>query len=226
MLRMSALAIVRGRLPAEPVPPPRPVDRNPLFQIRHPNRAQVLAVLEDCAGAPFSYPEIGSAGGAPPEGYAVDRYSADLGRGDEVLERTRAAIWAFAMYPPRWTSIITLGEKPTPAPDLVFASVIHHLGFWSINPGRVIETIDQEDCAGFSFGTLPGHSKCGEERFRVVCDHDGTVRFEALAFSRPAALLARLGVPLARGLQRRFARDAKRAMRDSAMAETNPVGPD
>ena len=100
---------------------------------------------------------LSGGGGRPvasvPEGYAVDRYGADLGRGDDVFERARVAIWAFAMYPTRWTSIVTLGEKPTPAPGLVFASVIHHLGIWSVNPGRVIETVDQEGCAGFSFGT-------------------------------------------------------------------------
>jgi uncharacterized protein (UPF0548 family) len=41
---------------------------------------------------------------------------------------------------------------------------------------------------------------------------DGAVWYDILAFSRPRQLLARLGYPLARRLQKRFARDSAAAM--------------
>ena len=66
---------------------------------------------------------------------------------------------------------------------------------------------------GFAFGTLPGHMEQGEERFTVEWNHeDDSVHYDVLAFSRPNHPLAWLGFPLARALQRRFARDSKGAM--------------
>jgi hypothetical protein len=65
-----------------------------------------------------------------------------------------------------------------------------------------------------SAGTLPGHAESGEERFTVEWrEADGAVWYDILAFSRPRQLLARLGYPFARRLQRRFARDSAAAMR-------------
>lgn len=190
-----------------------------MFRLRRPDTGEVRAILERLAGAALTYPEVGATGSDERlealSGYAVDRYGADLGRGPEVFARAREALFDFAMYPPAWTSVVTAGDR-RPAADRLFASVIRHLGFWSINPGRVIETVDGDDRAGFAFGTLPGHSERGEERFAVARDAGDRVRFEVRAFSRPAAPLARLGAPIARALQRRFARDARAAMRASA----------
>jgi uncharacterized protein (UPF0548 family) len=42
---------------------------------------------------------------------------------------------------------------------------------------------------------------------------DDAVWYDILAFSRPQQFLARLGYPLARRLQKRFARDSAAAMR-------------
>jgi hypothetical protein len=67
---------------------------------------------------------------------------------------------------------------------------------------------------GFAYDTLPGHAESGEERFTVERrEAGGAVWYDILAFSRPRQLLARLGYPFARGLQKRFARDSAAAMR-------------
>ena len=42
--------------------------------------------------------------------------------------------------------------------------------------------------------------------------HDGPVRYDLYAFSRPGHPLARAGYPLSRALQRRFAKASKAAM--------------
>lgn len=191
--------------------------RHPIgvFRLRRPSILDVRATLDVCADAPFTYREVGATATTPPSGYAVDRYGVDLGRGRPTFERGRQAIERFAMYPPAWTSIVRRDNGPL-TPDLVFASVVRHLGFWSINPGRLIYVLDGDNCAGFGFGTLPGHAERGEERFEVGWNRDSDlVRFNVVAFSRPAALLVRIGAPIARALQRRFAVDACRAMREA-----------
>jgi uncharacterized protein (UPF0548 family) len=66
---------------------------------------------------------------------------------------------------------------------------------------------------------LPDHAAVGEERFSVEWHAaDDGVWYDLYAFSRPGAVLARLGRPFARSLQRRFARDSKQAMVDALRA--------
>jgi uncharacterized protein (UPF0548 family) len=73
--------------------------------------------------------------------------------------------------------------------------------------------------AGFAWGTLPAHVASGEERFLVEWQRaDDTVWYDVLAFSRPNALLLKLGYPAMRLMQRRFARDSKAAMLRAVVA--------
>jgi uncharacterized protein (UPF0548 family) len=91
-----------------------------------------------------------------------------------------------------------------------------HYGFWSLNTARIaylIEESGEVERFGFGYGTLPGHSERGEERFSVErrCE-DSSVHYDVLAFSRPKHPLAWLGYPFARLLQKRFSRDSSREM--------------
>ena len=61
--------------------------------------------------------------------------------------------------------------------------------------------MDEPDRYGFAYGTLPGHPERGEEAFVVERDKTGAV-FKIIVFSRPAELLARLGGPVTRRIQR------------------------
>jgi uncharacterized protein (UPF0548 family) len=57
------------------------------------------------------------------------------------------------------------------------------------------------------------HVERGEERFAV--EHrrdDGSVWYDLLAYSVPHHPLAKLGYPISRAAQRRFAKDSKLAM--------------
>jgi uncharacterized protein (UPF0548 family) len=68
--------------------------------------------------------------------------------------------------------------------------------------------------AGFAYGTLPDHVERGEERFLVEMDpSDGRVWYDILAFSRPRHALVRASFPVARMLQKRFARDSMAVMK-------------
>ena len=90
------------------------------------------------------------------------------------------------------------------------------LGIWYLNACRIVCLIDEAGAVetyGFAYGTLPDHAEQGEERFTVLWDHaDDSVRYEQFAFSRPSRLLTQLNYPLARTVQKRFARDALEAM--------------
>lgn len=99
------------------------------------------------------------------------------------------------------------------------AVLARHYGFWSLNASRIVYMIDEDDQIrryGFAYGTLADHGECGEERFSVEWRlEDDSVWYDLFAFSRPAHLLSKVGYPLARTLQKRFARDSKRAMYDA-----------
>jgi uncharacterized protein (UPF0548 family) len=88
-------------------------------------------------------------------------------------------------------------------------------GLWFLNPCRVVysELSPDRNSASFAYGTLRGHAECGEERFRVSFDPaTEQVQYEIAAFSRPAIALSKLGYPLARRLQQRFAASSAQAL--------------
>jgi len=92
----------------------------------------------------------------------------------------------------------------------------HHLGIWSLNACRIVSVIEEEDERrfGFIYGTLPDHAERGQEQFTVSWQRsDDSVWYDILAYSRPNQLLSRIGYPITRLLQKRFARDSMRAMK-------------
>ena len=96
------------------------------------------------------------------------------------------------------------------------AILVEHFGFYSLNAARIVYVVDDQGptCRyGFAYGTLTEHSERGEERFTVEWNRsDGNVWYAILAFSRPQKALAKLGFPMSRMLQRRFAEASKAAM--------------
>ena len=93
---------------------------------------------------------------------------------------------------------------------------IHHFGFYSLNACRIVYVVDEETPTkrfGFAYGTLAEHAESGDERFTVEWNREeDEVWYDILAFSRPRTMLARLGYPLSRLLQKKFAEGSKAAM--------------
>ena len=169
----------------------------------------------------FSYREVGQSRKGAPAGYQVDHNRVQLGEGRAAFARAVEAIRSWKMFDLGWVS-----AHPSTAPivpGITVAIRVRHLGFWSLNACRIVYTIDDEGPVvrfGFAYGTLPDHAERGEERFTVEWHHDdGSVWYDIFAFSRPNLPLSRLGSPYARMLQRRFARDSKRAMAKAAAAQ-------
>jgi uncharacterized protein (UPF0548 family) len=95
------------------------------------------------------------------------------------------------------------------------AVLVRACGIWSLHACRIVYVIDETAPVrryGFAYGTLPDHVESGEERFTIEWRADDSVWYDILAFSRPRHPMARLGYPVTRRLQKRFARDSMAAM--------------
>ena len=190
-----------------------------MFQLTRPTPAQIDAFLAAQGSAEFSYAEVGATrSGAAPAGYVVDRNRVQLGAGAEVFHRATAALRSWRMSTLGWSSVHPVGAPIVPGETV--AVVVHHYGFWSMNACRIVYVFDEDvgeaRRMGFAYGTLRAHGEIGEERFAVEWRRaDDSVWYDLCAFSRPGHLLTRLGYPLGRRLQRRFARESKLAMVDA-----------
>ena len=188
-----------------------------MFQFSEPSTQRISRFLDAQRGATFSYDEVGASRGDAkvPTGYAVDHNRVRLGEGRETFGRAVAALYTWKMFDLGWARVVPEGA-PVEVGTTV-AVLAKHYGFHSLNPCRISYTIEQDggDLArrGFAYGTLPDHGEKGEERFTVEWRRiDDSVFYDLYAFSRPNQLLAKLGYPLARHLQHRFAGDSLQAM--------------
>jgi uncharacterized protein (UPF0548 family) len=182
-----------------------------MFLLLRPNEKQIEGFLRARENDHFSYPEVGATSGtSAPSGYNVDHNRQLLGRSDEDFERAKQAIRQWKMFDFPW---VRLCYPNTPIEvGRTLAVAIKHFGFYSLNATRVVYTLDEESRFGFAYGTLSEHGEIGEERFSVEMLPNGDVWYDLYAFSRPCSLLAKIGYPLARHLQKRFAGYSKAAM--------------
>ena len=184
--------------------------------MRRPSSRAIDAFLEAQRRSSFSYSELGATRRTPPAGYHVDHHRIRLGRGERRFARAAGDIREWRMLQLGWASVC--GSKASIEPGTTVAILVRAFGLWSLNGCRIVYVLDEhEDNAvrrfGFAYGTLAEHAESGEERFSVEWNRsDEDVWYDILAFSRPNHWLARLGSPLSRRLQRRFARDSMLAM--------------
>jgi uncharacterized protein (UPF0548 family) len=95
---------------------------------------------------------------------------------------------------------------------------VRSLGLWTLNVSRILETIETPRSFGFLYATTKLHVEEGEERFLLQFDPEsGSVTYKLEAISRPRSNLARLGFPVTRTFQHRFARDSHRRMGDAVL---------
>jgi len=185
-----------------------------MFFLRQPSPEAIRRFISHQRDLQFSYPEVGATVGELPSGYIVDRNRIKLGTGNEVYERAITALQNWKQFDLGWVRMVP-PETPIEV-GAVVAILTRHFGFWSLNACRVVYLINQDGPVkkfGFAYGTLSSHAERGEERFTIEWHKtDDTIWYDILAFSRPNQFLVKLGFPLARRLQKRFASDSLAAM--------------
>ena len=186
-----------------------------MLSYRKPSSELLRTFLDSQRSREFSYRGVGGTSGDPPRGYAVDHTRVELGKGQRVFERAKHALEHWEQFRLGWLEAWPR-DTPIEAGQAV-AVVARAMGCWWLNACRIVYVVDEQGSArrfGFAYGTLPGHIEAGEERFLVEwAPADDRVWYDILAFSRPRHVLARLGYPLARRMQKQFRRDSAAAMR-------------
>ncbi len=188
--------------------------------LRRPTAEAIRAFLASQAGLDLTYAAVGATTTNPPAGYVVDHTRIKLGEGEKVFTVAKTALERWQQFRLGWVGV---SPKDTPIQaGQVVAVLARSLGLWWLNACRIVSVVDEDGPVqrfGFAYGTLPDHAGSGEERFLVEWDReDDSVWYDILAFSRPRHLLARLGYPWVRRVQKRFGRESGAVMRRMAGA--------
>ncbi len=191
-----------------------------MIRLTRPSDGEIVDHLAAADGE-LTYAEVGATlpieapiARARLSGYDVDHHRVVLGEGAVCFERATRALACWRHFDVPWVGLH--GAESHVEPGQIVGVRVRVAGLWMVNPCRVLSVdlaCSDEHSAWFNYGTLAGHAERGEERFVVRFDDaSGRVEYEIAAFSRPALWLTRLGYPLARLMQRRFARGSALAM--------------
>lgn len=185
-----------------------------LPSLRKPDAESIRQFQQAQAKLDFSYSAVGATAIVPPPGYVVDHTRIKLGVGEQVFELAKSSIRRWEHFQLGWVE-----ASPTETPiqkGEVVAVLGHVLGLWWLNACRIVYVVDEIGLItrfGFAYGTLPGHAESGEERFLIEWNRsDDSVWYDILAFSQPNYFVTRIGYPLVRLFQKKFARDSAAAM--------------
>jgi uncharacterized protein (UPF0548 family) len=185
-----------------------------MFLLTEPSSQTVSRFIDSQRDLPFTYSAVGATNNKPPEDFTVDHNRVQLGRGVQRYERAIEALRNWRQFDLGWVSIVPHGV-PLEIGSTV-AVKARAFGSWSLSAARVVYLVNDDGPVarfGFAYGTLPDHVECGEERFIVKWNRDDdSVWYDILAFSKPRHPLVRLSFPLARMLQKRFARESLQKM--------------
>jgi uncharacterized protein (UPF0548 family) len=185
-----------------------------MFLLTKPNEGFIRRFISSQKDEPFSYPSVDITSRRSPPGYTCDHNRIMLGEGPDVFRRSTDAIRRWEMFNIGWLHLcwpnapIEIGTTVAVLADLRF--------LWSLNACRIERTVDEDGELrrfGFVYGTLTEHVERGQESFIVEWNrNDDSVWYDLFAYSRPNQLLAKVGYPIARALQKRFSRDSMQAM--------------
>ena len=194
----------------------------PLFLLSKPSNEKVSEFLASQNNQPFSYIEVGMTQKSADHTlqYKLDHNRVNLGSGSAVFERAVAALKKWRQFDLGWVEVWNTDcaiEK-----DAAVVLLVPLTPLWIIFSCRIVYVIDETDTTventsvkkfGFAYGTMTGHPEAGEERFTIEWHQkDDSVWYDILAVSRPGLPIVKLGMPFARLLQKRFARDSMQAM--------------
>src|SRR5215475_9895296 len=186
-----------------------------MFFLTKPSRERIQGVIDASQDAPFNYAEVGLSLGPAPAGYVANHGRVRLGQGEATFNKAVEALRNWKMFDLDWASLCWPGAEIKVGTTV--ATLARHFGFWSLHPARIVFLIDDDDGRmrriGFAYGALQGHGEQGEETFFIERHFaDDGVWYDLRSFSRPGQALTKLGYPIARMLQKRFARESTQVM--------------
>jgi uncharacterized protein (UPF0548 family) len=183
------------------------------------------AAIEECVVAARLLPDDGpgflrlpgghaTAGLA--RGFALDRSRTRIGQGEVAFAAAKRAFERWAMFDLGWVRVAN--SAAAIAPREIVPVEAHTLGLWTLNLSRITDVVNAGDLFGFIYSTTAMHVEQGEEPFLLEFDEaTDDVWYELEAVSRPRSSLARLGFPVTRSFQHRFARDSHQRMRKETL---------
>jgi len=186
-----------------------------MFFLKEPSDFTINKFIAAQRDRPFTYSAVGATNTTPPEGFIVDHNRIQLGRGVVLYERAVVALTQWQQFELGWVTIV---PKSVPVEvGVTLAVKARAFGTWSLNATRIVYLVKEfgtKQKFGFAYGTLPDHVECGEERFTIEFhESNESVWYDIRAFSKPQHPLVKMAYPLARRLQKRFARDSMDRMR-------------
>jgi uncharacterized protein (UPF0548 family) len=184
-----------------------------MFLLKKPSTDVIKQFISSQENLPYTYPEAGATRGELPPNYTISHNRVLLGSGSGVYERAVDAIKNWQQFDLGWVQIVPKGIPLVEGATV--AIMVRSFGVWSLSAARVVYLINEATplrTFGFAYGTLPDHVERGEERFTIEWHADDSIWYDILAFSQPQHPLAKLGGPLTRSLQKRFARDSLAVM--------------
>ncbi len=153
-----------------------------------------------------------------PFGYFHDHTRFRIGLGQAAFVAAKWAFKAWAPFDIGWVRVAN--PEALIAVGQIVAVEARTLGLWTLNFSRIAETIDTSTWYGFLYVTTKRHVEQGEERFLLQFNPTtGEVWYELEAISRPRQTLARLGLPVTRAFQHRFARDSQQRVRAAVLTK-------
>jgi uncharacterized protein (UPF0548 family) len=188
-----------------------------MFTMARPTAAAIEKQVVAAAGLPLATPPLLSLNSGLdtarglPFGFAHDYRRSRAGHGQVAFVAAKLAFQCWAMFDLGWVRVAN--PQVVIAPGEIVAVEAHTLGLWTLNLSRITEVVDTPTRFGFVYATTEMHVEQGEERFLLEFDGStGDVCYDLEAVSRPRSVMARLGFPVTRGFQHRFACDSHRRM--------------
>lgn len=191
-----------------------------MFKLTEPSDQDVANFISSQRKSEFSYREVGATNTTPPVGYRIDHNRIQLGRGEACYTRAVKVLKQWRQFELGWVTIVPRGVDVESGATVAVKA--RAFGTWSLSAARVVYVIDEPRRFGFAYGTLADHVECGEERFLIEWLEDDSVWYDILAFSKPRHPLVRATFPLARLLQKRFARESLLVVK-AASSDVSPV---
>ena len=188
-----------------------------MFNLRPANIAEINAQRADFRGVSAVCPRIlapvHGLESSLPISFAHDRTRTCIDSGIRAFNAAKEAFANWKMFDLGWVHVANLDARIIVGEVVVVEACT--FGLWSLNISKIVEIIDSPTRFGFIYSTTESHVEFGEERFLIEIDSSTeNVFYDIEAVSRPAHWAARLGLPITRAFQHKFARCSHRRLRE------------